>query len=112
MKFSLRIRRHDMPFTIAAFATLLLRLGRRIHFKPLSPCSDDFLDDAARAGRHHQHAVGQPDRLLDAVGDEQDGLARLQPQELEIVAYLRALQFSQLGTIDDVPADLRASLKK
>jgi mono/diheme cytochrome c family protein len=29
-----------------------------------------------------------------------------------IVSYLRALQFSQLGTIDDVPQDLRASLKK
>jgi mono/diheme cytochrome c family protein len=29
-----------------------------------------------------------------------------------VVAYLRALQFSQLGTIDDVPEALRASLKK
>jgi len=29
-----------------------------------------------------------------------------------IVSYLRALQFSQLVTIDDVPQDLRASLKK
>jgi mono/diheme cytochrome c family protein len=29
-----------------------------------------------------------------------------------IVAYLRALQFSQLGTLDDVPEALRASLKK
>jgi mono/diheme cytochrome c family protein len=29
-----------------------------------------------------------------------------------IVAYLRALQFSHLATIDDVPQDLRASLKK
>jgi mono/diheme cytochrome c family protein len=29
-----------------------------------------------------------------------------------VVAYLRALQFSQLGTIDDVPEPLRASLKK
>jgi hypothetical protein len=29
-----------------------------------------------------------------------------------IVAYLRALQFSQLGSIDDVPEALRASLKK
>jgi hypothetical protein len=29
-----------------------------------------------------------------------------------IVSYLRALQFSQLGLIDDVPQDLRASLKK
>lgn len=29
-----------------------------------------------------------------------------------IVAYLRALQFSQLAALDDVPAALRASLKK
>jgi mono/diheme cytochrome c family protein len=29
-----------------------------------------------------------------------------------IVAYLRALQLSQLGTIDDVPQELRATLKK
>ena len=29
-----------------------------------------------------------------------------------IIAYLRALQLSQLGTIDDLPQDLRASLKK
>lgn len=29
-----------------------------------------------------------------------------------IVAYLRALQLSQLGTMDDLPQDLRATLKK
>ncbi|SPE51486.1 Cytochrome c class I [Verrucomicrobia bacterium] len=29
-----------------------------------------------------------------------------------IVAYLRALQLSQLGTIDDVPPELRSALKK
>ena len=29
-----------------------------------------------------------------------------------IVAYLRALQLARLGTIDDVPPQLRASLKK
>jgi mono/diheme cytochrome c family protein len=29
-----------------------------------------------------------------------------------IISYLRALQLSHLGTIDDVPAELRASLKK
>jgi len=29
-----------------------------------------------------------------------------------IVAYLRALQFAQLGTIDDVPQELRATLTK
>jgi len=29
-----------------------------------------------------------------------------------VVAYLRALQLSRLGAVDDVPAELRASLKK
>jgi mono/diheme cytochrome c family protein len=29
-----------------------------------------------------------------------------------VVAYLRALQLSQLGSLDDVPADLRATLKQ
>jgi hypothetical protein len=29
-----------------------------------------------------------------------------------IVAYLRALQLARLGTIDDVPQELRANLKK
>jgi mono/diheme cytochrome c family protein len=29
-----------------------------------------------------------------------------------IISYLRALQLSQLGTIDDVPQELRATLKK
>ena len=29
-----------------------------------------------------------------------------------IIAYLRALQLARLGTIDDVPQELRGSLKK
>ncbi|HET7625720.1 MAG TPA: cytochrome c, partial [Verrucomicrobiae bacterium] len=29
-----------------------------------------------------------------------------------IIAYLRALQLSQVATIDDVPQDLRSALKK
>lgn len=34
------------------------------------------------------------------------------PDRWAIVAYLRALQLARLGTIDDVPQELRASLKK
>lgn len=34
------------------------------------------------------------------------------PDRWAIIAYLRALQLSQLGTIDDVPPELRATLKK
>jgi len=29
-----------------------------------------------------------------------------------IIAYLRALQLTRLGTVDDVPQELRATLKK
>ncbi len=29
-----------------------------------------------------------------------------------IIAYLRALQLSQLGTVDDVPEQMRSTLKK
>jgi len=34
------------------------------------------------------------------------------PDRWAVVAYLRALQLSHLGTIDDLPAELRANLKK
>lgn len=34
------------------------------------------------------------------------------PDRWAIIAYLRALQLSQLGTIDDVPPELRAALRK
>ena len=44
----------------------------------------------ARGGRHHQHTVREPDRFFDAVRDEEHRLARLEPQQLEVVADLRA----------------------
>jgi len=34
------------------------------------------------------------------------------PDRWAIIAYVRALQLSQLGSIDDVPGELRAALKK
>ena len=34
------------------------------------------------------------------------------PDRWAIIAYLRALQLARLGTIDDVPQELRGSLKK
>src|SRR4051812_49044718 len=37
------------------------------------------LADAAGAGRHHHDAVRQKDRLVDVVGDEDDGPALLGP---------------------------------
>ena len=38
------------------------------------------LDDAARARAHHVHLVGEIDRLLDVMGDEQHRLAEVAPQ--------------------------------
>lgn len=34
------------------------------------------------------------------------------PDRWAIIAYLRALQLSQLGSVDDLPSELRATLKK
>ena len=42
----------------------------------------DDLHDPPRPRRHHHHAVGEEHRLVDAVGDEQHGLPRAQPQRL------------------------------
>ena len=42
--------------------------------------------------RHHHDAVGEQDRLVDAVGDEDHGLAGREPQLLEIDAHLFAGQ--------------------
>ena len=39
-------------------------------------------------GRHDHHPIGQQDRLRDAVGDEQDGLAPLLPDAEQLEAHL------------------------
>src|SRR5262249_11853351 len=44
----------------------------------------EYLDDAPRPGRHHAYAVGQQDRLGDAVRHEDDGLARPHPDVLQL----------------------------
>jgi hypothetical protein len=38
-----------------------------------------FIDDAPRPRRHHQHAIGKEHRLGDAVRDEQHRLALREP---------------------------------
>ena len=50
----------------------------------------DLVDHLAGARAHHEDAVGQPDRLLDAVGDEQHRGPAAQPQRLEVRAHLQA----------------------
>ena len=52
---------------------------------------DDLLDPPGPR-RHHHDAVGEQHRLVDAVGDEQHGLARAQPERLEVDAHLLARQ--------------------
>src|SRR5262249_57879194 len=52
----------------------------------------NLVDDLTRARAHDQDPVGQPDRLLDAVGDEQDRRPAPQPQCFEIGADLKARQ--------------------
>ncbi len=46
--------------------------------------------DAARARAHDHYAVGEQHGLVDAVGDEHDGLLRGHPQSLEVDAHLLA----------------------
>jgi hypothetical protein len=84
----------------------------------------------SRDGRHRLYRIGEdrPGRVEDQGIDRQIGqetglsIVMLHIPDTKtlllilliwaIVAYLRALQFSQLGTVDDVPEALRASLKK
>ena len=49
----------------------------------VEPGLDDRLD-AARPRRHHRHAVGEIDRLLHVVGDEDHGLGRALPDAEEL----------------------------
>ena len=50
----------------------------------------DLAHDPAGPRRDHHHLVGELDRLLDAVGDQEHGLAGLQPEALEVGAQLLA----------------------
>src|SRR5208282_81598 len=49
----------------------------------------DLIDalDARRAAREHHHAVGECYRLLEIVGDEEDGLLALLPQAEQLVLH-------------------------
>ena len=47
----------------------------------------EFLHDPSRPLRHHQHALGQVDGLVDVVGDHDDGLAGRLPQPQQLVLH-------------------------
>ncbi len=80
----------------------------------------DLLDDAAGAGGHHQDAVGQQDRLVDAVGHQHDGLAGAAPDLKQRVLHRfagqrvkraeRLVHQQQLRVVDQRAADRDALL--
>ena len=55
------------------------------------------VDDPSGPRRHHQHFVGQVDRLGQAVGDEHDGLARGRPDAQQLVAHGHARLLVERG---------------
>src|SRR3981081_4784552 len=64
------------------FRRLWRTRARQIHL--------DVSRDAARPGREHQDAVGQQQRLVDRMGDEQHGRALLFPDLQKLVLQLAA----------------------
>ena len=74
---------------------------------------------AARARRHHHDPIGEEHRLGDVVGDEHDGLSRLQPDLLEQQVHLVAgegierperLVHQEQGRVERERADDRGAL--
>ena len=65
---------------------------RVLHVERARPrqIDSDHVDDAARSRRHHHHAVGQIDRLGNAVGHQQNGLAALAPDALQLFVHALA----------------------
>src|SRR5262245_23723126 len=53
----------------------------------------DRFQDSPRPRTHHQHAIGEVDRLRQAVGDKEYGLAGLFPDVEEVVAHAGARLF-------------------
>ena len=56
------------------------RRGARRAARGRGRSTGDRLDDAAGPRRHHVDLVGEEDRLLDVMGDEDNGLAEIGPQ--------------------------------
>ena len=73
-------------------ADVLAELRRVHHVERARPRQVDrrSSSDAARARRHHQHAVGEEHRLGDRMGDEDHGLAPLEPDALQLEVHLLA----------------------
>ena len=89
-----RHRAGSRPAKIRPRTSSLARLEARIelHLHRARPRQVDrqHAGDAPGPRRHDHHAVGEQDRLRDAVGDEQDGLAPLVPDAQQLQAHLLA----------------------
>src|SRR5215831_9714828 len=117
------IESNPMPITAAS-----LRRGQQRFTINCSPCHGQLADGngitkkinamAIVANLHDARMVKMADgELFYVITNGRNTMGAYGPNvtvedRWAIVAYLRALQFSQLGSIDDVPESLRASLKK
>ncbi len=106
----------------------LLRRGRQRFTINCSPCHGQLADGngitkklgvmPAVANLHDKRIVELPDgEVFHVITHGRSTMGAYGPNitvadRWAIVAYLRALQLSQVGTIDDLPENLRAGLKK
>lgn len=111
-----------------AVTAALLRRGQQRFTINCSPCHGQLGDGngvpkkigamAVVANLHDQRIVSMGDgELFYVITNGRLNMGAYGPNitvedRWAIVAYLRALQLSQLGTVDDVPPELRATLKK
>src|SRR5574337_894797 len=58
---------------------------------------DDFALNVARDRAHHQHAIGQAHRLIQAVGHEHDRLTVLLPDAEQFILQQEAVLFVEVG---------------
>jgi mono/diheme cytochrome c family protein len=108
--------------------TALLNRGRQRFTLNCSPCHGQLADGngitrkigamAVVANLHDKRIVEMADgELFYVITNGRNLMGAYGPNvtvedRWAIIAYLRALQLSQLGTLDDVPQELRATLKK
>jgi len=114
---------NPLPITAA-----LLKRGQQRYTINCSPCHGQLGDGKGITQKigamlvvgnlHDKRMVDMPDgELFWVITNGRNQMGAYGPNitvedRWAVVAYLRALQLSQLGSIDDVPESLRASLKK
>ena len=116
-----------VPLNPLVVDAALMKRGRERFTIYCSPCHGQLADGngvtrkygmAAVANLHDKRIVEMPDgEIFNTITHGKNLMQPYGPQvdvrdRWAIIAYVRALQLSQLGTIDDVPEAERASLKK